>query len=135
MVRSLERGTTAVKHGDSDDGHTATSPVNNSGWAWAVAPRKVVPPRRYPFLTEPNCDGGDTNCGGESPTVRYAAPQIFCYCTMAKIISRPDSVICRAIYSQFCVVTEQASYTKVIAPCSSYNFAMGIIPKLALDLI
>jgi hypothetical protein len=31
MVRSLERGTTAVKHGDSDDGHTATSPGEGQG--------------------------------------------------------------------------------------------------------
>jgi hypothetical protein len=31
VVKSSERGTTVVKHGNSDDGHTATSPVRGAG--------------------------------------------------------------------------------------------------------
>jgi hypothetical protein len=90
-----------------DSGNGATCALSNSG---------VIR-----FLPSPNWNGGDTNRGGESPTVRCTAPQIFCHYTMAKIISRPDSVICRVIYSQFCVVTEQAFCTKIIGLHTSYK--------------
>jgi hypothetical protein len=47
--------------------------------------------------------------------------------------SHPDRPFLSLIFSQFCVVTKLAPCTKVIAPCSSYNFVMGTMPKLALD--
>jgi hypothetical protein len=68
MVEGLERGTTAVKHSNSGDGHEATSPVkrgrgqrgHNSSYTSAM---RFLPGERNPYARGTN--PGEEDVGGE----------------------------------------------------------------------
>jgi hypothetical protein len=101
---------------------------------------RAYPRRRAPsvYLVIPstNWDDGNTNRGGDRRwwTELSWQPNPFRSTVPWQIPFRwTDNLICRAIYSQFCVITWSTLFSKVIVLRSSYNIVIAILSKFLLD--
>jgi hypothetical protein len=75
MVKGSERGTVTVKHGNSDDGHKATSPVQNVGDSEATVAH--THPRRDLFMvSEIHTPAARIPATSTNPVARTAGGEI-----------------------------------------------------------